>query len=81
MKTTIELSDALFDRARRYARRRNLTLKAVMEMGLRKVVEEAEPVGGFKLRRASFRGRGLSPQMQDANWEQLRAAAYEGRGA
>ena len=81
MKTTIEVSDALLAKARRYARRQGLTLKALIEQGLRKVVAEPEPARAFKLRRASFRGKGLAPPMQGASWAQLRAAAYEGRGA
>lgn len=56
-------------------------MKSVIEQGLRKVVAEPEPAGKFKLRRASFCGKGLTRSMQGADWEQIRAAAYEGRGS
>jgi hypothetical protein len=35
----------------------------------------------FKLRKVSFRGKGLQPQMAGAAWQQIRDAAYQGRGA
>ena len=35
----------------------------------------------FKLRRASFKGRGLQPEFQEVSWDKLRDAAYEDRGA
>jgi len=35
----------------------------------------------FKLRKVSFRGNGLQPQMAGVAWERIRDAAYEGRGA
>lgn len=35
----------------------------------------------FKLRKVSFKGNGLQPQMAGASWQQIRDAAYQGRGA
>jgi hypothetical protein len=35
----------------------------------------------FRLRRASFNGRGLQDTFRDAAWSQIRDAAYRGRGA
>lgn len=52
-----------------------------MEEGLRKVIEERQQGHGFRLRRATFRGQGLKPQVSDASWEQLRELIYQGRGA
>jgi Arc/MetJ family transcription regulator len=80
MKTTIEISDPLFARARRYAKREGLTMRAVVEMGLRRVIEDKPAGTGFKLRDASVSGEGLQPEFQGASWEQIRAAIYEGRG-
>lgn len=80
MKTTVEISDALFAKARRHAARQRITLKAVFEQGLRTVLSEKPEVRAFHLKRASFKGRGLRPEMQTAGWDSLRAAAYEGRG-
>jgi hypothetical protein len=50
-------------------------------MGLRQVLES--PAGNarkFKLRKASFRGRGLQVGVQSASWEQLREMSYGDRG-
>lgn len=80
MKTTVEISDALFTKVRRYAARKGLTLKAVVELGLRRVVDETPAAKPFQLRRASFSGSGLQRGMQSASWDQIRSAAYEGRG-
>ena len=80
MKTTIELPDPLLAQARRFARREGLTLKAVLELGLRRVIGEKAALPAFRLRAASFKGKGLSPEFRDAGWEAIREAAYSGRG-
>ena len=80
MKTTIEISDALMEQARRLAARENTTLRALVEQGLRGVIAEKKRSTDFRLRRASFKGNGLQPAMQDAGWERIRETAYEGRG-
>lgn len=80
MKTTIEVSDALMEQARRLAAREHTTLRALVEEGLRKVLAEKRQAAPFRLRRASFKGRGLQPSARDAGWERVRDLAYEGRG-
>jgi len=34
----------------------------------------------YKVRPVVFGGKGLSPEFQRASWDQVRGAAYEGRG-
>lgn len=82
-KTTIELPDALLAEAKEVAARERTTLRALVEAGLRAVVERKQrPDGpGFRLRDVRFGGDGLQPEFQDAHWERLRDAAYEGRGS
>lgn len=80
MKTTIELSDALLERARKLAAREGVTLRSLVERGLQRVLSETRQAERFRLRKASFRGRGLQPGARDATWEELRERAYEGRG-
>lgn len=80
MKTTIEISDALMEQARRLAARENTTLRALVEQGLHKVIADKKRSAGFRLRRTSFKGKGLQPALQDAGWERVRDMAYEGRG-
>ena len=82
MKTTLEISDPLLDQVRRIAARDGETLRSLVEQGLRKVVaERSAKAKPFKLRDASFKGTGLSPEFQGASWEKIRDAIYEGRGA
>jgi hypothetical protein len=81
MKTTIEISDPLLREARKLAERERITLRALVERGLRRVVAETRHGAPFKLRRASFKGRGLRADLRDASWDKLRDLAYEGRGA
>jgi Bacterial antitoxin of type II TA system, VapB len=58
MKTTIELSDALFHSAKELANKSHTTMRALVEEGLRRVLNDAQaktqPV--FKLKDASVRG-------------------------
>lgn len=81
MKTTVEIPDPLLEQARRLAEKEGTTLKALVERGLRSVVESRSSAKPFRLRRASFRGRGLRPATRGLSWEMLRELAYEGRGA
>ena len=80
MKTTIELSDALLTEAKKVAARDGVTLRTLVEQGLRHAVDQRRQRGQFRLRNAAFKGRGLSPDARDAGWEKIRDLAYEGRG-
>jgi hypothetical protein len=81
MKTTIEIADGLLDDAKRLASRRGVTLRTIVEEGLRHVVKSERRRPAFRLRDASFAGEGLQPSFEGARWESLRDAAYEGHGA
>jgi hypothetical protein len=80
MKTTLEISDPLLREARKVAVRERTTLRALVEQGLRRVVAEKTRKPNFRLRKASFKGRGLRPELADAGWDRLRDLVYEGRG-
>lgn len=81
MKTTVEIADALLAEARRVAARDQRTVRSLIEEGLRKVLGERRKTRGFRLRKASFKGRGLHPDLAAAGWSQIRDRSYEGRGA
>jgi hypothetical protein len=81
MKTTIELPDSLFKQARRYADAHRITMKTLVEQGLRKVLAEPQEQPPFKLRDASVQGKGLTAEFRNASWEQIRDTIYEGRSA
>ena len=78
MKTTIEISDAILERAKAVAAREGTTLRALVEDGLRQVLR-ARRGGSFKLRDVSVDGNGLTPEFQHASWDALRDAAYGDR--
>ena len=80
MKTTIEISDSLLEEAKRLAAKEGTTVRAYVEQGLRRIVAERKNRGQFRLRKATFKGKGLQPGMQDATWERLRDTIYQGRG-
>lgn len=80
MKTTIEISDPLLAQARKLAAREKTTLRTLVESGLRKVIAEKRQTGQFQLRRASFKGQGLQPEVAGSSWDRLRELAYEGHG-
>lgn len=80
MKTTIDLSDVLLREARDVAARQGMTLRAIVEQGLRRVIDEANRPKPFKLRKVGFGGTGLQGEFKDASWEQLRDTIYRGRG-
>ena len=80
MRTSIDLSDALFRRAKRVANKRQTTLKNLVEDGLRKVLDEDKPERKFQLLDASFGDGGLVEGLSETNWEKIRGLSYEGRG-
>ncbi len=80
MKTTVEIHDSLLNEARRVAAREGRTVRALVEEGLRKVLAERKKSAAFRLRRASFKGEGLQPDVAGASWERIREMTYEGRG-
>ena len=81
MKTTLDISDSLLHQAKKLAARERTTLRALVEKGLRQVLAEKQRRGSFRLRKASFKGRGMRPELADAGWDRIRDLAYEGRGS
>jgi hypothetical protein len=81
MKTTVEIPDTLLDEARRVASREGRTVRALVEEGLRKVLAERKRSAAFRLRRASFKGDGLQPEVAGVSWERIRELTYERHGA
>jgi hypothetical protein len=80
MKTTIQIPDSLLKEARKLANEEHTTLKSLMEEGLRRIVSERKRRGSFRLRKATFKGKGLQPHLAGATWDQIRDLSYEGRG-
>jgi hypothetical protein len=80
MKTTLDIPDPLLREARRIAVREHTTLRALVEQGLRKIISERKAARPFRLRKVTFKGQGLVPELRGADWDKIRDLAYEGRG-
>ena len=80
MKTTVEIADPLMVAARRHAAARGTTVRALIEAGLRRILEEQDRDAPFRLRDASFGGEGLFPEFSEGGWQRMREAIYEGHG-
>jgi len=80
MKTTVEIPDSLIEEAKRVAAHQDTTLRVLIIEGLRRVITERKRASAFRLRKATFRGKGLQPEVAGASWERIREMAYEKRG-
>jgi hypothetical protein len=80
-KTTIELSESLLRDAKKVALEERTSVKALIERGLRAVVQERQRRVRFKLRRASFEGDGLVAGRSLQDWAAIRDQVYSERGA
>lgn len=80
MKTTIDIADALAEEAKQVAAAEGSTLRSLVEEGLRRVLDERGAGRQFRLEKASFKGKGLRPDVKDGSWERIREISYEGRG-
>jgi hypothetical protein len=80
MKTTVHIADALLEEARKIAAREHTTVKAMIEEGLRRTIDDRKRKKTFRLRKATFKGNGLQPDIAGASWEKIREISYEGRG-
>ena len=61
MKTTVDISDALLEEARRWLPGIAPRARALIERGLRSVLAERNSASQFRLRKATFQGEGLQP--------------------
>jgi hypothetical protein len=79
MKTTVEIQDALLERARRHARRIGKPLRAVIEEGLRRVLDTEEERASYRLPdRSVGKSDGENP-LEALTWQDLRDEIYGGR--
>ncbi len=79
MKTMVEISDALLERARRQARRSGQTVRALIEQGLRLVLEGQPETGRYRLPDRSVGKPGAANPLESLSWQDLRAEIYGGR--
>jgi hypothetical protein len=80
MKTTIEISTPLLEKARALAREEGTTMRSLVERGLQLVLSERRTRRAYRLRDASVGGKGLHPDAIGQSWDEIRARSYAGRG-
>lgn len=74
MKTTIQISDHLLLRAKARAKKKGITLRALLEESLATSLNA--PVSAPKIKPVVFKGKGLRPEFEDAPWEKIRNTIY-----
>jgi len=78
MKTTVDISDALFESTRRLAVQRGTTMRALIEEGLRSVLQTHRSLPRqFAMRDASVGGNGPADGVDLGDWTQMRALIYD----
>jgi len=81
MKTTIDIADAILDLAKEVAARDGVTVRSLVEEGLREVLAKRRARRArFRLRDASFKGKGLRPGADLSDWSAIASSIYGGRG-
>jgi len=76
VKTTVEIADALLERARKHAAHTGQSVRALIEEGLRQVLD-AEPVGKvYHLPDRSVGKKGGADPLEALSWQDLRSEIY-----
>jgi hypothetical protein len=79
VKTTIDIPDALLERAKRHARKSGRPLRAVVEDGLRRVLDAPAPPAGGELPDRSVGDPRAKNPLASYSWAELRDEIYGGR--
>jgi hypothetical protein len=79
VKTTVDISDALLEQAKAHARRNGLSLRAVIEDGLRRVLMSEGSAEAYVLPDCSVGEAGASNPLEHLSWQDLREAIYGGQ--
>ncbi|HZL19908.1 MAG TPA: DUF2191 domain-containing protein [Polyangia bacterium] len=80
MRTSLDLPDALFAKAKRLAHARGTTLRELAIEGLEAVLDRHRRRAPFALRDASYGEGGLAEGLDETDWDRIRELSYEGRG-
>ena len=76
MKTTVEIPDLLFRRAKKHCAERGIAFRQLVETGLHAALAQAKPGSHFRLKTFGYAGRG----QQEQDWATIRELIYQGRG-
>jgi hypothetical protein len=78
-KTTVEIQGELLDRARRHARKAGKPLRALIEEGLRRVLDAEQEPARYQLPDRSVGEAGAANPLELLTWQDLRDEIYGGR--
>lgn len=82
MKTTVEITDALLERAKTVAARDGDTLRTLVERGLeRELAVRSAKRKPFKLKNVTVGGSGLRPEVAHLSINELIRMSYGDRGS
>lgn len=76
MKTTVDIHDELLARAKRHARKSGRPLRAVVEEGLRRVLDAPAPSIRYRLSDLSEGNPDNDDPLESYTWQDLRAIIY-----
>lgn len=79
VKTTVVISDELLSRAKQYGRRTGRPLRALIEEGLRMVLDEERAKSSYRLPDRSVGDPKADNPLHELTWEELRSEIYGGR--
>ena len=79
MKTTVEISDALLARAKRHAKRTGRPVRALIEEGLRYVLQDSAKRPRYRLPDRSVGDPEAPNPLELMSWQDLRDEIYGGR--
>ncbi|HCU24018.1 MAG TPA: hypothetical protein DF383_03295 [Deltaproteobacteria bacterium] len=73
MKTSIDISDALFEQIKRLAEKSWTTFRKIVETALRTFFKNKQkPLSRFQLRKHTFKGKGTVDGLSEGDWFRLR---------
>ncbi|MGE0816321.1 MAG: DUF6364 family protein [Vicinamibacterales bacterium] len=79
MKTTLDIADALLERAKRHAKKTGRSLRAVVEDGLRRVLDTPGAPSVYDIPDRSVGESGGRNPLASLSWADLRDEIYGGR--
>lgn len=81
MKTTVELSDALFSELKAMSGEEKKSMRELIETALRLYIDShREKAPPYRFENHSFKGNGVCEGIEEGKWEDIRGIIYQGRG-
>jgi hypothetical protein len=81
MRTSVDIPDVLFRRARKLARETGRTFRDLVIDGLRAMLEAKRTGAGYEMKDCSFGEDGLVEGLSWSDWERMRDLTYGDGGS